>query len=276
MKKLKNFDDIFILDSKKPGPTVILIAGIHGNEPAGILAFEKLKKIKLFYGKIYFIFGNLLAIKNKKRFIDADLNRLFISKNQLTKKQIKSREYNRSRKIMRFLKKADVLLDIHSTSKKSPPFIICEQNANKIVSYFPFKIRCYGFGGIQTGSTDNYMNQNNKIGICIECGQHNDKNVSQRAINCVQILLNCLKMIKREKLKIKKQTIYKASEIYITKTDEFKLVKKFNNFEKISKRQLIALDGAKKIISQKDQIIIFAKDCKKNEEGFVFLKKLTK
>lgn len=275
MRKSKK--DIIILDSNILGPTISIVSGIHGNEPVGISAFKELKKLKIIRGRIQLIYGNVRAIRRKKRFIDTDLNRLFQPKNQLTQKQIKSYEYKRSREIMLFLDKADILLDIHSTSKKTPPFIICESNSRKIVRYFPFKIRCYGFDAIHPGSTDYYMNQKGKIGIGIECGQHNDKLVVKRAIWCIKILLIFLKMIKGRKLEAKKQTIYKTTGIYKTKTNRFVLTKNFRNFEAVSKNQIIATDGKDKIISKNNQFIIFAQNNNRvSAEGFVYLRQLTK
>ena len=64
------------------GPTFIFFGGIHGNEPAGILALEKvfqeLKRMDLpIRGQLYGIRGNLKGLSAKKRFIDHDLNRLW-------------------------------------------------------------------------------------------------------------------------------------------------------------------------------------------------------
>jgi predicted deacylase len=34
--------DIIIIDSHKPGPYLLFLAGIHGNEPAGTYGLEKI------------------------------------------------------------------------------------------------------------------------------------------------------------------------------------------------------------------------------------------
>lgn len=47
---------IVILDSSVPGPTILLVGGTHGNEPAGSVAIEKLaKQIKLKRGKLVLV-----------------------------------------------------------------------------------------------------------------------------------------------------------------------------------------------------------------------------
>ena len=74
---------LFEIKGQKNGPTVIFFGGIHGNEPAGIFALETvLSKLetKNVGGSIYAITGNLKALKEGKRYINKDLNRLWTQK----------------------------------------------------------------------------------------------------------------------------------------------------------------------------------------------------
>ena len=53
----------FIIEGSNPGPTSVILAGIHGNEPCGIIAFERiLPSLKINSGKVIFEIGNPLAI----------------------------------------------------------------------------------------------------------------------------------------------------------------------------------------------------------------------
>ena len=66
----------------KSSPTVVIIAGIHGNERAGVIATDKvLAKIKAdniaFEGNLYFILGNINALNKGVRFEKVDLNRIW-------------------------------------------------------------------------------------------------------------------------------------------------------------------------------------------------------
>jgi len=256
---------------KNKGPKSIIIAGVHGNEKCGIKAIKKLLPyLKIERGVIYIGLGNPLAIKKNKRYIETNLNRMFKSRKNLSKDEIKSYEYNRSRFIKKYLDKSEVLLDIHaSTVPKSQPFIICEKNANNISSKLPFKIIVSGFDKIQPGGTDYYMNKIGKIGICIECGYLKDKKSVEIARKSIINFLvsrghiaGNIRDKEQEKIKIYKQ--------YITKTSNFTLIKKFKDFEKISKNQLIGSDGQKKIKALKDSVIIFPKNRYKiGEEAFL-------
>ena len=65
-----------------PGPTIIFVGGIHGNEPSGVIAlkqvFNELSQIKpSIKGSIYGFSGNLTALSRGVRFIHEDLNRIW-------------------------------------------------------------------------------------------------------------------------------------------------------------------------------------------------------
>src|SRR6056297_1510094 len=62
------------------GPLIFVTAGVHGNEPSGVKALEKvfreLKNTKPeIKGRIIGLKGNVAALKKGQRYIDEDLNR---------------------------------------------------------------------------------------------------------------------------------------------------------------------------------------------------------
>ena len=75
-------------EGKEPGPLLICIGGMHGNEPAGILAIQEVFRLLdiedacnpefSYRGSFIGIRGNLRAIQNEQRFIDRDLNRMLL------------------------------------------------------------------------------------------------------------------------------------------------------------------------------------------------------
>jgi len=71
--------EYYELQGKLPGPTVLLEAGIHGNEPAGTLALEwLLPRLTVTRGRVL-IFPRMhkVALGRKKRYLDKDLNKQF-------------------------------------------------------------------------------------------------------------------------------------------------------------------------------------------------------
>ena len=69
------------IKGESQGPTLIFTAGIHGNEPAGIFALNKVihtirNNNTAICGNIYAISGNLWALEKKVRYQQRDLNRI--------------------------------------------------------------------------------------------------------------------------------------------------------------------------------------------------------
>lgn len=267
-------NEITIKVGKNTGSTSVVFAGIHGNEICGVEAFKKIiPKLNIDSGTVYFILGNPEAINKNTRYIDYNLNRLFKYDNKYSASIKKTYEYNRAIYLKKFLKKADALLDIHSTTNKNEPFIICEKQSLKVANFLPsdFKKIVHGFEALEAGGTDGYMLSKGKIGICVECGVHTDKSSILLATKAIKNFLksqghilknNSLLMINRPK--------FKMDSIYCTKTGTFKLFKKFKDFEKINKNQIIGADGNKVIKTKRDSIIVFAHNCdKKGEEAFL-------
>lgn len=76
--------DYYLLDSKKPGPVVMIVGGVHGNEPAGSRAAEQIRHWKIARGKLIVIpRANRPALQNRTRRMPClprdcnDLNRNF-------------------------------------------------------------------------------------------------------------------------------------------------------------------------------------------------------
>src|SRR6185503_8687508 len=73
-----------------PGPTLIIVGGIHGNEPAGVFAAERVqlrmqRRKAVLHGEVVLLRGNTRALAQRVRYIDADLNRQWTAENARTK-----------------------------------------------------------------------------------------------------------------------------------------------------------------------------------------------
>jgi succinylglutamate desuccinylase len=258
-----------IIASGIPGPIVTIIWGTHGNEICGIRAIDSLQgTLKLKRGKVFLMYGNIEAIERGVRQIDLNLNRMFRWEETFIQSEKDTVEYKRSREIIPYLDLSDASLDLHSSpSLGSPAFIICEENCSDVVKEFPFPIRCYGFAKMEPGGTDGYMNSRGKIGICIECGNHNDREAWEKAVKSVQKFLEFFDMIDTMEVDTwtTQQQIFTAKYAYLTRTNKFRVVKIFADFENITKWQMIWYDEDESIYAQNTGKILFARD--RNEEG---------
>jgi len=111
-------------DGGRHSTHVVFGAMIHGNEfgslPAVVRLVEQLRSGDLrFGGRVTVFIGNPEAAEENKRFLEADLNRVFIETGGQT------HEHARARKLMTILDAADVFVDFHQTILETrQPFYI--------------------------------------------------------------------------------------------------------------------------------------------------------
>ncbi len=265
--------EVVKLVGDKAGKISVVMAGVHGNEPCGILAFnEILPGLKIESGTVYFILGNPNAIAENVRFTEFNLNRAFKHDSLISETDRKSYEYFRAQYLKYYLDQADALLDIHSSfTPNSIPFVICEDNALPIVRKLPAKTVTSGFDRVNPGGTDEYMNRIGKIGICIECGEHLNPDGKRIAMDAIQKFLEHQGHIPATpSLPIEQRRIVMES-IYYSKTNDFRLAKDWEDFEPVTKGSIIGTDGGISIRAEYDGIILFARNCTSvGQEAFYF------
>lgn len=125
-------DYIHTFDSGVPGPHVMVMALVHGNEVSGAIAVDLLLEAGLRpeMGRLSLGFANVAAYRrfNKDapdaaRYIDEDLNRVWSE--AVLNGPRNSVELRRAREMRPFLDTVDLLLDLHSMHEESAPLMMC-------------------------------------------------------------------------------------------------------------------------------------------------------
>ena len=125
-------DYVQVIDSGRPGPTVMLQALTHGNEFCGALALDYLmrEKIEPAAGKLIVAFANVEAYArfdfddpDASRYIDEDYNRVWADDALFGPRD--SAELRRARQLQPFVDAADCLLDLHSMHEPGRPIMVC-------------------------------------------------------------------------------------------------------------------------------------------------------
>ncbi len=141
-----NTRTIGTFEGELPGPLIIVIAALHGNEPAGVQAlemvFEALEQERrdnpdfLFHGKLVGLIGNAQAYILRQRFMERDLNRIWTADlleetaaSKLENLRTEHREVKHlfdriSAECQSFKAEATVFLDLHTTSAEGGVFSI--------------------------------------------------------------------------------------------------------------------------------------------------------
>ena len=120
-----------------PGPRLICLGGLHGNEPAGVLALRRvlstLHETKPpFNGQIVAIAGNIRALRAGRRFLERDLNRGWSPRGMQraeTSPGAPAEDGEQAQLIAVLRKELEGdrsginVIDLHTTSADGPPFL---------------------------------------------------------------------------------------------------------------------------------------------------------
>lgn len=254
---------IDVFEGARPGNDLVVIAGVHGNETCGIEAVRQLlPTLTIDAGRVTFLLGNPRAAEAGVRFVEQNLNRLFRPDSELSDTQKASYEYRRSRELMPLLESADAVLDIHSSgTKDTQPFVICDRTVTyETARSLDFRIISYGWETIEPGGTNDFVLQNGKIGIGIECGYHEDPDAVGLALEAINRFLARMGAVHAPVAdKAGEQRVIRASGIHKTVTD-FSPVRIFADFEPVDEGVIIGTDGNAPVLMPHDGVVIFVRN----------------
>ena len=288
------------IEGKTIGPTIIFFSGIHGNETAGVLALkETLSKIneKDVCGTIYGVIGNLTALEQKQRYIEADLNRIWTTENlkKIKKKEIKNSEEKELIVLFRLLNeilKTNIgpfyFIDLHTTSSETLPFITINDALinRKFSNQFPVPI-VLGIEEYLNGPLLSYINKLGYVSLGFESGQHDDVEAVVNARAFVNLALFYSGVLKKEnihfsycfnQLKSAANNISSVFEIVhlhsINQADSFRMINGFKSFQQIKKGTKLAVSNNITIKSDYNAKIFMPLYQKMGNEGFFIIRKI--
>ncbi|TVP77917.1 MAG: hypothetical protein EA352_02855 [Gemmatimonadales bacterium] len=131
-------EPIFHALGPRPGPTLVVLAGMHGNEPAGVRAMEGLaRRIEarggIPAGELLGVVGNPGALRAGQRQLDADLNRIWTVPPASVRHMREGRERRRITRILAAARRRSRgelhVVDLHTTSGEGPPFLVVGTSA---------------------------------------------------------------------------------------------------------------------------------------------------
>ncbi len=288
------------------GPTLLFIGGIHGNEPAGVMALKKVLKALYvkkdnFKGNLYAIGGNLPALQKGIRFLEYDLNRLWTKENI---KNIENESYSpvntefkelkdiylTIKNILKVEKGPFYFFDLHTTSSLTVPFITVNDSLlnRKYTSQYPVPI-ILGIEEFLEGALLSYTNELGYIAFGFEGGQHEDPAAIENHMAFIYLSLVFCGSIPKEEIDAEKwynhlynntkglQAFYEIFKKYeIKPLEKFSMNVGFKNFQKITKGQHLALSNGKTVIAQQNCRIFMPLYQGKGNDGFFMVRIIPK
>lgn len=104
----------FVHEGGRHERSVVVGSMVHGNETGSLPALLRLARALLegeldYGGRVAFFVGNAEAGRQDRRFLEADLNRVFVDT------PLDTHEHRRARELRQLLDRAEVFLDLHQT-----------------------------------------------------------------------------------------------------------------------------------------------------------------
>lgn len=292
------------IKGSKNAPSIVIFAGIHGNEMAGVkaskLVLEKIKNQNIsFKGNLYVVLGNLNALKKGIRYEHIDLNRIWKQENINTLNNFSSTKnaeekeqleiYYCIKNILKTNSGPFYFLDLHTTSSPTIPFITISDSLNnrKFSSKFSVPI-VLGIEEYLDGPLLTYINEFGHIALGFEAGEHFDIESVKKSEAFIWSALVNSKCILRNSFSDYDKYENMLSEINfknvyfeivfkytLTENESFRMHKGFNNFESISKDQGLAVSDGRDLTASIDGIIFMPLYQELGDDGYFILNKIS-
>jgi succinylglutamate desuccinylase len=282
-----------------PGPTLLILGGIHGNEPAGVLAAERVlprlqERRGELRGEVVMLRGNSRALQRNVRYISADLNRLWRadsawiveSRNCLP---FEASERVEQHELLAVLKevisraRGEVyFVDLHTTSAQGKPFATVGDTLRnrRFALQFPVTIVLRLEEQIE-GTLLEYINNLGAVTMGFEAGQHEETtsvdhheaviwnatvatgNFRRQDVNELDHFQSVLNHAGggRRVVEVRHRRAISAA-------DDFQMKPGFRNFQPVRRGQVLARDRMGEIRARETGLILLPLYQKLGDDGF--------
>jgi len=281
-----------------PGPTVLALAAVHGNEPAGVRAAERVlaeleRRAIEVRGEIVFLNGNLTALARRVRYVDADLNRVWTPE-RMGRSSASSEDGAVERREQRELLAAigDVVqrtrgalyfIDMHTSSAHGPPFLTVGDTLRNrsFARALPLPL-ILGLEEQIDGSLLEFLNERGFVTLGVEAGQHDAPESIDRLEAVLWLALVAAGVVAEQavpRLDHARALLVEASaraprvvEVRyrhrIDEGDHFRMEPGLVNFQPVTKGQLLARDHHGLVLAPHQARILLPLYQGQGEDGF--------
>lgn len=290
----------------EPGPLVVAIGGVHGNEPAGVLALEQLFDMLedeprinpgfSFKGDLLALRGNLAALAAGVRYIDADLNRIWRPLDE-GPEMILTSEDRELHELLAAIETAVeeaplselVLLDLHTTTATGGIFAITGDDGPSLSLAAEMAVPVIKgmLSGLQ-GTTlhffrgDHFATDLPVRAISFEAGSHHDPHSVDLSLAATINLLRALGCVREQDVNTFHDNRLRESASHLPRltelayihhiphdgSDGFRMRAGYRNFQPVTKGELIATDYNGDIFVPVDGYLLMPLYQKQGDEGF--------
>lgn len=287
------------------GPLLLCVGGLHGNEPAGVRALEKLVRLvearrRLLRGDFVAVAGNLAALAAGRRFMSRDLNRAWTPyRIAAARARMRSGDGTgapaapEDGELVRMLGVLDAVesrrrgpvwfLDLHTTSGGGGAFTTSADEAvhRRFAMSIPAPL-VLGLDEHLEGTLNGYMTRLGYPTALVECGQHEEAKSRDRAASAVWLAIRAAGLLEDADAPEARAGHRELAEEYrhlprilevkhrhpVTEEDGYATRPGFLNFQPVSAGDIIGDDRRGEVAAPKSGRILMPLYQELGEDGF--------
>ncbi|HXR35017.1 MAG TPA: succinylglutamate desuccinylase/aspartoacylase family protein [Candidatus Binataceae bacterium] len=290
-----------------PGPLVICVGGMHGNEPAGAFAAQRVVRAlesqgPPFRGTLVALAGNRAALARGCRFVAEDFNRMWLperlaglsleaGQSALNVEERECRELLEAIGAALARRRGPIIfLDLHTTSAPGIPFaIIADTLTNRrLARSLPAPV-ILGLEEQLDGTTLNYMNDRGYAAVGFEGGQNEAPSSiehNEAALWTILVAAGCLReesipqaALARTRLAESTVGVPPILEVRyrhaIEADDQFVMEPGYVNFQPVARGQLLARDRRGEIRAGESGRILLPLYQSQGADGFFLVREVS-
>jgi predicted deacylase len=262
-------DCVWTLASGRPGPHLLILGGVHGNELSGIVVVRELlarferSPGDLVAGTLTLAFGNPAAIARGTRGSapHRDLNRSFLPERMADRSVY---EHRRAAELAPRIDAADILLDMHATNKPSEPFLattLLTPEHERLAQAFACDRLLVVSPDAIPGTTDSRINGRG-VGFVYESGLASDLACLQAVRDAVDAAMAMLGLAAGPLPPPRApKTVYALTEALLLTEHGFRFAdgRGLCSFEPMAKGDVIGFTGTVPVLAPYDGVLMFPK-----------------
>ncbi len=280
------------------GPLTIISAGMHGNEPAGVLALRRIlsylqdNQVQI-AGRFVAMAGNLTALGVGLRYLDRDLNRQWDRASVERLGREGPRGYAEDIEQLELLQDFEQLtrhhlgmvnlLDLHTMSAKGVPFIVtCDTPDSTSLANQLLLPGIVGLEKAIPGTTLEHFLAQGYRAVAVEGGQHQDPRAVDLLEACAWMMLIATGIVTEDQvpdLQAKRQTLLDESHDQpqhvtvryrhgVHPEDGFAMLPGYKNLQPVRRGEVLARDRSGDIVAPQDGWIVLPLYQKAGNDGF--------
>jgi hypothetical protein len=287
------------------GPSVVFVGGIHGNEPAGTLAAERvIAELEAYRsvlrGRVVFLAGNRQALGSGLSFVRRDLNRGWSQPNLERLRRLPARalgdedqEQVELADALREIERAHggplVVIDLHTSSAPSPPVVsFGDTLRNRHLAMVLPSTAILGLEEVTDGALVGYCTERGHVGISIESGQHKDPEAVLRQVAAIWLVLvasRCLPAKAVRELAQHRERLARASEGYprvvevlhrheVVPGDGFRMLPGLASFTPVVANQVVAHDARGPVHAPHAALLLMPRYQAQGDDGYFLVREI--